>query len=131
MYEYGYVCVLCVLCVVALFPVVEGPCKRYAMALHVCQATTASQGSRQSDSPEGDHMNKTKRFHRWMAVQVGPTQSCMYDHMHICMYDCMYVCMIVCVTVCVFVCVCVSFAWDICHDELLFMSSGMEHCVEV
>jgi hypothetical protein len=37
----GVPCVLCVLCVVVLFPVVEGPCKRYAMARHVCQATTA------------------------------------------------------------------------------------------
>jgi hypothetical protein len=41
-------CVLWVLCVVVLFSIVEGPCKRYAMALHVCQATTASWGSRQS-----------------------------------------------------------------------------------
>jgi hypothetical protein len=32
--------VLCVLCVVGLFSVVEGPCKRYVMARHVCQATT-------------------------------------------------------------------------------------------
>ncbi len=41
-------CVLCVLCVVVLFPVVEGPCKRYVMARHVCQATTASRGRRRS-----------------------------------------------------------------------------------
>jgi hypothetical protein len=31
----GHLCVLCVLCVVVLFSVVEGPCKRYAMARHV------------------------------------------------------------------------------------------------
>jgi hypothetical protein len=43
------------------------------MARHVCQATTASRGRRQSVSPEGDRMNKTKRFHGWMAVQVEPT----------------------------------------------------------
>jgi hypothetical protein len=68
-------CVLCVLCVVALFSVVEGPCKRYAMTRHVCQVTTASRGRRRSVSPEADRMNKTKRFHRWMAVQAEPTQS--------------------------------------------------------
>jgi hypothetical protein len=32
----------------SLFPVVEGPCKRYAMARHVCQATTASRGRSRS-----------------------------------------------------------------------------------
>ncbi len=55
--------VLCVvLCVVVLFSVVEGPCKRYAMARHVCQATTASWGSslRQSVSPKGDCINKMR-----------------------------------------------------------------------
>jgi hypothetical protein len=62
------VCALCVLCVVVLFPVVEGPCKRYVKARHVCQATTASRGRRRSVSPEGDCMNKTKRFHGWIAV---------------------------------------------------------------
>ena len=64
-------CVLCILCVVVLFPVGEGPCKRYAMARYVCQA----RGSRQSVYLEGDHMNKMRGStgHQWMAVQVEPT----------------------------------------------------------
>jgi hypothetical protein len=64
------------LCVVTsgVFLVVEGPCKRYAMAhghghghgifilataRHVCQATTASRGRRRSVSPEADRMTET------------------------------------------------------------------------
>jgi hypothetical protein len=53
---------LCVLCVVVQFPVVEGPCKRYAMARHVCQPTTASRGRRwhMVCSTEGYRMNITR-----------------------------------------------------------------------
>ncbi len=48
-----------------LFPVVEGPCKRYAMARHVYQAaaTTTSRpggGRRRCVSPEADRMNKMR-----------------------------------------------------------------------
>jgi hypothetical protein len=41
----------------------------------MCLVTTASRGRKRSVSPEEDRMNKTKRFHGWMAVQVEPTQS--------------------------------------------------------
>jgi hypothetical protein len=72
-----------------LFPVVEGPCKRYAMTRHVCQATTASRGRRRS-VPQRETARTKRRgstvtvtvtgylffwFHGWMAVQVEPTQS--------------------------------------------------------
>jgi hypothetical protein len=39
------------------------------MTRHVCLVTTASRGRRRSVSPEGDRMNKTKRFHGWMAMR--------------------------------------------------------------
>ncbi len=59
-----------------LFSVVEGPCKRYAVAQYVCQATSASLGRRQSVSPKGDHMNKMRgSTGGWPPVQVEPTQS--------------------------------------------------------
>jgi hypothetical protein len=70
-------CVLCVLCVVVLFSVTSrGPLQnfeRYAMTRHVCQVTAAFRGRRRSVSPEGDRMNKTKRFHGCAAGMASTT----------------------------------------------------------
>ncbi len=53
----------------------EGPCKRYAMARHVCQATTASLGRRRSVSPE-------EQNERFRVCRVSTYSSVSHGHGH-------------------------------------------------
>jgi hypothetical protein len=118
-------CVLCVLCVVVLFPVVEGPCKRYVMALHVCQATTASRGRRRSVSkgPGGRPHEQNGEVPR-MDGSAGRTHTTrtahtfsltFYARARVCVLNLCRsmrsmrrdLCLCVCVCVCVCLCVCI------------------------
>jgi hypothetical protein len=71
-----YLCVLCVLCVVVLFPVVEGLCKRYAMAWHVCQTMT---GGNLEPMLSGSGSSELKSSGHWSSRWGARESNCSVD----------------------------------------------------
>ncbi len=72
-----------------LCPVVEGPCKRYAMARRVCQATTASRGRRRTQTWLYIYIHTLlcRDIHTWLYI-------CIYTWLYACIHTLVYTYMV-------------------------------------